>query len=426
MLMLLASAMNTVVDAAFVGRLGTAPLAALGMASVYYFTGQVVLLGLMRNSVTFTARAFGEGEPRRIGPIVAHYQWLALFGFPFAWGLAQFFPLVGGLAGLSPQVAAQAQTYLEVRVWESGFLLTLILYGTFYHAIGNSRLPMLIGWGAVGLNIVLDYGLIFGNLGMPALGIRGSALATVIAQALGVGAMLAVTFRPALVRRYGLRLLVRPQGWMLRNIFRIGLAQGLGELVEDVSGFLFFFAVVGRLGEAPLAATNIGVQVIHLLFLPGFAVGIAAGSYMGRLLGVGDPEAAKGATRRTLWLGISYMALMGVPLWFFGGQIARGFTTDPQVIAQAALLFKVMALFQVFDGLGMILRGALNGAGDTRFPVLAQLFTSTGILLPGGWLLSTLVEPALVGAWLGVAACSNRADAPETPPGYSKAQRRSK
>ncbi|MCZ6844132.1 MAG: MATE family efflux transporter [SAR324 cluster bacterium] len=396
-------AVHSIIDSIFVGRLGTAPLAALGMANLYYFTGVALWLGLMRNSITFTARAFGARESGRIGNIVAHYQWLALLGIPMLWAAARAFPLMGRLAGLTEEVGGLAQSYLDIRVWEAGFMLTLLLYSAFYQSTGNSRLPMLVNWGALALNVLLDYMLIFGRLGAPNMGIQGAALATVLAQAAGAAAMLAMAYRHKIRVRYGLRLLVRPRWWMLRNIIVVGVPQGLGDLME-LGGFLAFYAIVGRLGEVALAASNIGVQVTHLLFMPGLAVGIAAGAYMGRYLGAGAPGVAHTAARRMLLMGMTYMGLMGLPLWFLGAPIAMLFTTDVQVISQAALLFKLMALYQAFDGMGMIMRGALNGAGDTRFPVLATLLCKLGVMFPVAWWLSTSMEQRLLGAWLGASA----------------------
>ena len=401
MMGMMTTALHSVVDAAFVGRLGTAPLAALSMAGLYYFTGLALFIGLMRNSIAFTARAFGAGRPERIGIIIAHYQWLVLLAVPLLWGLSLGFPLLAAAAGLSPQVEAQARIYLDMRIWETGFVLTLLLYSAFYQSIGDSRLPMLVNWGALGLNVVLDYGLIFGNLGMPEMGMRGAALATVLAQAAGMVVILTAGYRPAVRHRYRLRFLVWPSRGRIRSILAVGIPAGLGDLVE-IGGFLGFFVIIGRLGQEALAANNIGVAVTHVLFMPGLAAGIAAGSYMGRYLGAGAPGVARQAVRRTLLVGLVYMGVMGIPLWLLGGRIAMIFTGHPAVIHQAALLFKVMALYQIFDATGMIMRGALNGAGDTRFPILALLAASLGVMYPLAWWLSGTIEPGLVGAWVGV------------------------
>ena len=395
-------ALLSVVDAIFIGRLGTDQLAALGIATIYYYTWLVLFLGLMRNSIAFAARAFGAGHPERIGPLAAQYQWLAFAGLPWL-ALAQLaFPAVATAAGLPPQVARHAEAYLFVRIWDIPFALTLILYSSLYQALGNSRWPAWVQWGTVMLNGLLDYALIFGKFGLPALGMAGAALATVIAQAAGAALIFGTAQLGPLRTRCHLRPLGAPRPALLKEILRVGIPQGFGDFIE-IAAFLGFFLIVGRLGADALAANNIGIQATHLLFMPGFAMGIAASSYMGRFLGAGAPALAERTTLRLLAMGMGYMALTGVPLWFFGEAIAAGFTDDPAVIRLAGLVFKVMAFYQVFDAVGMITRGALNGAGDTLAPALIYGALALGVLYPAAYGLSNAVQPGVVGAWLGAA-----------------------
>ena len=403
MLGLLTTAINTLVDTIFIGRLGTASLAAVPMASFVYLIGWVLLIGVMRNSIAFTARAYGGRRYSAIGPILAHYHLLALAGLPLMLAFVRAWPAFSALGRLSPEVSALSWAYLEVRAWDIFFTMIFWLYTAFYQSTGNSRFPMAMSMGVVAVNIALDYALIFGHWGLPALGVRGSALATVIAYGLGAGAIVAASHLGRHRRRFGLRLFIRPQGARLREILRVGLPQGVGDCVE-LSTWTGFILIVGRLGEAPLAASNIGIQVTHLIFMPGFAFGIAASSYIGRFLGAGNRSAARATAGRVLVLGVGYMGLMGVPLWFFGEGLAGLFTTDARVIGLAGLMFKVMAAYQMVDGAGFITRVALGGAGDTRVPTLALAACALGVMFPAAWVLSRLIDPPLVGAWLGAFA----------------------
>ena len=397
---MLTMALLSIVDALFVGRLGIAHLGALGMAGIFYFTGLVLFMGLMRNSITFMARAYGEGNPGRIGEMLAQYQWLALLGLPIL-GLASLtFPWVMGWSGIDPTVTHFGKIYLYIRIWDIPLALTLILYASLYQSLGNSRFPMLVQWSVLILNVGLNYVLVFGKAGFPALGIAGAALGTVIAQICGAILIVGATHLGDLPARYRLRVLGRPRWRLMRQVLAVGIPQGLGDFVE-IASFMGFFLIVGRLGQAPLAANHIGVQTTHLLFIPGFALGIAASSYMGRFIGAGAPDVALHAVRQVLKIGVIYMGLLGIPLWFFGGLIATAFTDDPQVIALAAAIFKIMAIYQVFDGMGMIARGALNGAGDTRYPTAALTLAALLVFLPAAWALSLWVQPGVAGAWIG-------------------------
>ena len=399
-LSMLTTAINTTVDMVFIGALGTAPLAAVPLAAFVYMIVWVLLTGVMRNALAFTARAHGAGRPKAIGPILAHYHLLVLAGLPLMLLYVQAWPLVARLEILSPQVLGLAQVYLETRAWDISFSMLLMLYTAFYQSIGNSRFPMLVNLAVVAVNIVLDYGLIFGHWGLPALEVRGSALATVIAQGMGAACILGVTYLGPARRLYDLRLTMRLKARQMREILRVGIPQGLGDCVE-LTTWTVFMLIVGRLGETTLAAGNIGIQVTHLIFLPGFAFGLAASSYIGRFLGAGRPGAAKTTAGRIVAMGVGYMGLMGIPLWFFGETLAGAFTTDGEVIRLAGMMFKVMACYQVIDGLGFITRTALGGAGDTVLPTLALAACALGVMFPGAWWLSTLIDPPLVGAWLG-------------------------
>ena len=394
--------LHGVIDAVFIGRLGTPQLAGLGMANAYYITTVVLFLGVMRNAVAFTGRAFGAGRLHEIGPALVQYQWLALAALPLAWAWAWAFPGLARAAGLSADVVAYATTYLFIRVWETPCVLLVILYATYHQSKGNSRLPMLTNWLVLPVNVALDYVLIFGKLGLPALGLAGAALATVLANVSGAVLIMSVSHLHRDARPERLSILGRPNRAMLREILRVSLPMGLGDFLE-MCNFLVFYAIVGRLGTTALAAGNLALQVTHLIFLPGFAVGIAASSYMGRYMGAGKPALARQATLRALGVGATYMGLAGIPLWFLGERIAAGFVSEREAIIGAGLVFKVLAVYQVFDAVGMILRSALGGAGDTRVPMAMLPLCAVGVMFPVALLLSEGAHLGLLGAFLGEA-----------------------
>jgi multidrug resistance protein, MATE family len=400
---LLTNAINTLIDTLFIGQLGTAQLAAVPLAATMYLFGWVFIAGLLRNSIAFIGHAFGSKEYSKIGIVLAHYQFLSLFALPILILFIQTWPLFSAIANLDSLVDNYAWIYLKIRFWDAPFSLLLILYSSFYQALGNSRLPMLVFFVVLLTNVVLDYGLIFGHFGLPALGVEGSALATVLANLLGALIIIFTAFLSKSRLTFNLRLVI-PIDWpLLKNLLRIGIPQGVGDCLEILT-WLGLFLIVGQLGQVALAANNIGVQVIHLLFLPGMAMGTAAASYMARFIGAGQPDMAQITIFRILKMGIVYMGTLGIPLWFFGESIAGWFTTDKAVIYQAALMFKVMALFQSFDAMVMILRSALAGAKDTLVPTLLLVACTFGIMFPTAFVLSRLVEPGLVGAWLGALA----------------------
>jgi MATE family multidrug resistance protein len=383
----------------YVGRLGTAEVAAVGIAATVYFAGVMLFIGLLRNSIAFVGRAYGEGHPEQIGPLVAQYQWIALAALPILWAGATVYPWVAALSRMTPDVEALGWSYLSVRLWGVPLFLTVVLYSAVYQAVGNSVLPMTILWLELVLKAGLNYVFIFGPWGLPALGLPGAAWATIAAEICAAAVIVFVTHNGALRQRFGLRVLARPRWAIMRGVLAVGIPQGLGDAVE-VMAYLMFFAIVGRVGAATLAANQIAVVTTQLLFLPAFALGIAGSSYMGRFLGAGRAEIAAGTTRRLLIIGVIYMGLLGLPLWSLGAGIARLYTDDPEVVLLAALAFKVMAVYQVCDGAGIILRLTLGGARDTRIPTFIMAASSGIIMLPGAWWLSQAMQPGIVGGWI--------------------------
>jgi len=394
-------ALQGVVDAAFVGHLGTAPLAALAVANVTYVTAMVVLLGLMRSAMTFLAQSYGAGGHESLGQWVSQYQWLALTSLPILLLASRGFPWVAQAADLSSGTASAAARYMSIRVWEMPFSLTTVLYGTLYIATGRSAFPMAVQWGAVALNVVLNYGLTLGHFGFPRLGIVGSAASTLTSQIAAAAIMVGATYLGPMRRRHGLRLLRRPHGRTLLRILGVGLPQGLGDGLE-LAAFTVFFAVVGRLGEAAVAASNIGLQLTQVLYMPAIATGIAAASYAGRFIGAGAPKLVRVTTHRILRATALYMGVLGIPLWFLGSSITARFIADADVVRQAGWVFKVMAVYQVFDALGIVLRITLSGTGDVRFPMAAVGVCGAAVMVPLSWWLSVRVEPGILGAWLGM------------------------
>ena len=400
---LLTMSLNTLIDVLFIGRLGTSALAAVPLAGIVYLIPGVLMQGLMRNAIAFCGRAHGAGRDGEIGGFLAQYRWLVLPAIPLLVLYGQAWPFFAWLGAVDAAVSELAQSYLLIRAWDIAPVMLVALYVAFYQAIGKTRFPMLIYALILCTNALLDYGLIFGHFGLPALGVEGSALATVLAQSLGALAIMWATHSGRLRARFGLRLWARPNPALLGSILRVGLPQGLGDMA-DLGTWSAFTLIVGHLGREALAATNIGMQLTQVIFLPGYAVGLAGASYMSRFLGAGRPDLAKAATVRSLWLAATYMGVMGLPLWFLGERIAATFTTDAGVIWQAGLMFRVMAVYQVIDCLGFVTRTTLGGAGDTRVPFLMLLASTLGVMLPGAWVLARVVHPPIVGAWLGACA----------------------
>jgi len=384
-------------DTAFMGRVGTVEVGAVGLGNLLLLTLQLLFRGSLETVTVFAARAFGEKNSLEVGHTYGRFLMLALLlAVPVT--LLSYPALEGILTLLRPsaEVREALQTYAHLRLLEIGFVLLSSVNLGFMLGVGNSRTPMLISWATVLLNGALAYALIF-PLG---LGIRGAALATL--SALIFQAVLSSFLLWRLYSRtYTLRPIL-PARAELSRILWVAAPAGATQLLE-VSAFTAFLGIISQMGPKELAASQVANQLASIGFMPAFALANATGSLLSRLLGERRPDLAA----RVGWLGALYgSSAMGILALFFVFTplpLITVFTDKEELFPLAIQIMRLMALYQIFDGLGIILGGALQGAGDTRFRLLVTVFGSWGIMVPLAlWLSSGPL--GLNGAWLGALA----------------------
>jgi MATE family multidrug resistance protein len=401
----LASTLMGVVDTLFMGWVDTASQGAVGLGGILVWTCASFFMGTLTVINTFVAQYFGEGRHRECGVIA--WQGLVLSaGFSLALvALSPLLPALVSVFGAPAEVTRIAIAYAMIRVLGMPLDMVETSLGSFLRGLGDTKSPMFVSLLTVALNVPLNYWLVFGGLGVPPLGARGAAYATVAARAAGLLLLCALVFRPHMRRAYatGLpragQLLTRRMG----AILGVGVPIGVGWVLE-MATWMLFTGVVSRMGEVPLAAHNIVLQVLHLSFMPGVAISVAATTLVGQRLGARDPAAARRSARASLALGMGYMTCMGLGFLVLGGPIATAFNRDPAVIATARNLFAIAAAFQLFDAMNMVSGGVLRGAGDTRFPMLVAVGFAWFVFMPLVWLLGLRLGYGVEGTWVGATA----------------------
>lgn len=391
-----------VVDTIFMGRVGTSALAAVGLGGMIFLTFELILRGTVWGTLVFVSRAYGAGDKAEAGRHLKGFVALALVISPAVLLLPAVFRLVLAVIRPAPEVARQALLYMNVRLLEIPLWLIYTALAGFCTGIGRTRLPMAFAWISIPVNIVANWILIFGKFGAPRLGVAGAAWGTDLAVAVQVAVAAAVIWRK-------FRDEYRLPGWRwpalveMVRMARVGLPIGLQDFLE-VGAFSVFYGLLARLGTAELAASQIANQITAVAFMPGFALGAATGSLVGRHLGAGQPATAEACGYRGAGLGVGLMGLMGLGFLLFPRALAGVFTRDPAVLGLAEPLLRVMALYQVFDALNIVFRGALNGAGDTRFTLFITVVGTWVLFIPGTWLAAFVLRGGLLGAWAGAIA----------------------
>jgi putative MATE family efflux protein len=377
---LAAEPLYVLVDTAVVGHLGRPQLAALGAAATL-LSALGMFNFLQYGTTAQVARASGAGEDVVAARLGAQSLWLSLaFGCALSLVFAALAVTLVGLIGVEGASAGYAVTYL--RIAALGIPSAFIAIGGqgFLRGVRDLRTPLLIVVCGNILNIALELWLVYGL----DLGIRGSAWGTVIAQT-----CMGVAMVTAILRRVG-RANAGPRLALARRLLSLGKFIFI-RTASLIGAFLLAGTVVARLGDAPLAAYQIAFQLFIFLALILDAIAIAGQIIVGRRLGAGRSDEAFAASARMIWLSVLTGAVFSVGLLALQDVIPRAFTSDPQVLAQCALLWPLFALMQPLNGAVFALDGILIGASDGRYLALsmaaafAACAASLALVVHEGW-----------------------------------------
>jgi len=383
-------------DTLFVGWIGKTELAGVGLATMAIYLVNSLFLGTLHGARVLVAQAHGAGDRQQTLDAAMSAVGVAIpFGL-FVIALSSVDQEIFGLMGGSAAVQSLASDYFRIRVLAAPFWYVTVALCDFYQGTGDTRTPMKVNLMANAANIVLDLVMIFGFGPIPALGVKGAAWATVAASALGM-VMVGARF----LRRDARRPRWRPA--ILRKIVRLGIPIGVRYGLNTV-GFTVFTSMLARMGEDELAAHQIGVKIISVSFLPGYGIGEAASVLVGQYMGAGRRDLARRALLNSIKLSVAVMVSMGVVFWLFPETLYRLFVDEPEVLAIGRELMFIAAIFQVFDAVAMTTVGGLNGAGDTRFTMLASIAANWFVLVPVAWTFGVALEMGAAGTWLGLLA----------------------
>jgi MATE family multidrug resistance protein len=389
-----------IVDSAMVGRLGATELAAVGFGAIWLWTLFSFFYGTASGVQTFVAQIDGAGRPRGCGRWAWHGAYALVPGAALVVALlAPWLESILSLLGPSAELQSATAAYVSARlVGEVGFTLVMVLT-SFFRGFGDTRTPMYVTIFANVVNVVLDYGLIFGAFGLPEWGVAGAGTATAVAHWIGAAALFAAFRRRALAERFATGMV--PPSWQAtRRFLRTGLPIG-GQWCIGMTSFAVFTTVVARMGDHTMAASQAFVMLLSLSFMQAVGISIAAATLVGRYVGARDPSAVEQSFRSALVLGIGLGGVVALLFVAIPGPLLRIFTDDPAVVALGRPLLLLGAYFQLCDAIVIISEGALRGAGDTRWPFAVETLFGWGVFVPLAYFLGVTLEGGLTGAWAG-------------------------
>ena len=389
-----------VVDSIMVGRLGATELGAVGFGGIWIWTLICFWMGLATVVQTFVSQAHGAGRERDCGRWA--WQGLAvLVPMGVVVGVALHLGVFQVIAFLDPGPTMEpiAASYMSMRALGVAGNVAMMVLASFFRGLGDTRTPLWITVFANIVNVVLDYGLIFGELGLPLMGVAGAGLATAIAEWLGAIALFAAFSRRQLRQRYGTAP-TRPEAQRVRRLFVTGIPIG-GQWLLEMLSFAVFLLFVARMSDESMAACQAFISLLSLSFMQASGIGIAVATLVGRYIGAGDRAAAARSYASAMWLASMLGAAIAVLFLTMPGLLIRLFTDDPEVLRLGGPLLAIGAFFQIFDAWAIVTDGALRGAGDTRLPFLMRFALAWLLFVPLAWLLGVYLEGGLFWAWVG-------------------------
>jgi MATE family multidrug resistance protein len=394
--------MQGVVDTIMVGRLGPAAIGAVALGNAICYTPSLFGIGLMLGLDTLVAQAYGRRDHDECHRWLAQGLYLAAIGSP-AIMLLLFAASIGFTHfGITAEVAAPAGQYLRLLLW--GTLPLLIYSGTrrYLQAVGQVRVITVTYVGANLINWFGNWVLIYGKLGFPALGVRGSAISTVASRIFMALAMLAFAWRYERARGHPLFMhWAGPQLARLRELARLGLPAG-GQILMEVGAWNLATFMTGYISPVALATHQIAINYASMTYMVPLGISAAAAVSVGHAIGAGDPARARRAGWLSLALGTGFMVLAAIVLLAAPVPLIRLYTSDPQVLAVGPTLLAIAAAFQIFDGIQIVSTGALRGLGETRTPMWANFVGYWILGLPLGFLLCFAMRRGVYGLWIGL------------------------
>lgn len=371
------------VDTAMVGQLGDAALAGVGFASMINFMAFSFITGMAAGVQAMAARRKGEGRDAESAvPLNGGLALAAALAIPSSVVLALCVPWFFPYFHDDPAVVEQGGAYLQARLAAMLAVGMNFSFRGYWNAVDRSRLYLRTLLVMHVTNIVLNYLLIFGKLGFPALGALGAGLGTAIATYVGTAYYVWLGFKYA--RGNGF-LAGLPDRATIGRMLRLSLPAGAQQFFF-ATGMTVYFYIIGLLGTEELAAGNVLVQVMLVAVLPAIGFGIAAATLVGQALGRGDVDDARQWGWDVSKLSVVVLALLGLPGLIAPEYLLAPFIERPETLAIAIDPLRIVAGSLVFDALGMVLLNAHLGAGATRRVMVVSTLMQWGLQLPLAWL----------------------------------------
>lgn len=381
-------AIQEFVDRMFLAWYSPETVAAAMPAGLLHLAITGLFIGTASYTGTFVAQYYGAKTYDKIGPAVWQGVYFSLIGAVVLFSLIPFAPDIFAVFGHDPIVQKHETTFFQVLCFGSFPLIASAAMSGFYAGLGKTWPLMFVNIFATSITVILDYCLIFGNLGFPEMGIKGAGIATVSSGLCSVICFSILILRHPESEKYNIR-----SGWRLdltlfKRLIRFGLPAGI-QFFIDLSGFTLFILLVGKLGTESLAATNIAFNINMIAFLPMIGSGIAISVLVGQYIGAEKPQLAEKSVYSSYHITFLYMGTIALSFVLFPHIFADLFISKSHdskemavILPITIMLLRFVAFYSFFDSASIIFSSAIRGAGDTMFVMIISIFSIIALAFP--------------------------------------------
>lgn len=398
LLSLLAQNLIQVIDTAFLGRVGEVELGASALAGIIYISIYTLGFGFSMGSQILIGRRNGEGNYHKIGEIVI--QGILFLMIPavllipiLRYASVHWLPAIFA----SQDVAGAVSEYMVWRVFGLLFSFTNVMFRAFFIGIARTKI-LTINAVVMGLvNVVFDYGLIFGNLGMPEMGMAGAAVASVIAELVSTVFFIIYIRKASDPRKYGFTT-IRFQWPVVKKILDISIFMMVQYLLSVGTWMLFFLFIENYMGERSLAVTNIVRSFYTIFTIPSHALGSSASTLVSNTIGAGRTNDVLSLVKRISILSLVVMLLVILVVILFPELMIQIYTDDPSLISDTVVPLYVLISSLPLYSVGTVLFSAVSGTGNTRTALRYEIFTLI-FYLAYMWLVIIYLRLSVAVAW---------------------------
>ena len=418
----LSRVLMSVVDVAMVGRLGAAALAATGMGAMLFWGALSLVIGIRTGVQTVASRRLGQKKYNQCGTALHNGLFMAtVYGFPVSiagWWLAKdFIPFfINDIKATSLTIEYSSIIFLGLLFSAYSFV-----FQGFYTGVEKTKIHMRVSITSNIVNVYLNAGLIYGSEGVkiffsenvpsltflshlwqwttfPAMGVKGAAIATVVASLWMFVHYGLYLFSKQIKSRFAV-LSLSVDGVMMNRQLRLAAPQGLQE-VFIAAGWSMFYKIVGMIGLIELATTELLFTIMHASFMPALGVGQACSTLVSKYMGENKIKKSEASIKESIRLAEYIMGVMGLSFILFPKYYLFIFTDDPEILRMGIFGLRMIGAVQFLDAIGFVLWFALSGAGNTLFPAVVESCLTWGVNVLGSYVFGVVLGLGFKALWL--------------------------